>query len=94
MSGTWENPSQSGTWKSTSGAATKETCDWNYFTKIVAAPADAELVDGIWYTADGTEIGPVIWGAFATIQQVENDSCADIHGAQYISPVGPGLGKW
>ena len=56
MSGTWENPSQSGPWKSTSGAATKETCDWNYFTKIVAAPADAELVDGIWYTADGTKI--------------------------------------
>jgi len=51
-------------------------CKWNYFVKIVAAPADAVAVDGIWYTADGTEIGPVIWGAFAIIQEVENDSCA------------------
>lgn len=69
-------------------------CKWTYFVKIVAAPADAYLEDGIWYTADGTEIGPEIWGAFATIQTVENDPCAGIHGAQYISPVGPGFGKF
>jgi len=52
-----------------------ETCNWNYFTKIVTAPADATLTDGIWYAADGTEIGPVIWGEFATIQEVSNDQC-------------------
>lgn len=75
-------------------AETGETCKWNYFVKIVAAPADAEAVDGVWYTVGGTEIGPVIWGAFAIIQQVENDPCAGLHGLQYISPLNAGLGGW
>ena len=67
---------------------------WTYFVKIVAAPADATLTDDIWYNADGVEIGPVIWGAFATIQEVENDPCAGIHGLQYLSPDHAGLGNW
>jgi hypothetical protein len=69
-------------------------CEWDYFTKIVAAPADATLTDGIWHSADGTMIGPAIWGAFATIQTVENDPCAGIEGVQYISPDHAGLGGW
>jgi len=69
-------------------------CKWNYFVKIVAAPADAYMENGWWYTADGDLIGGVIWGEFAIIQQVENDSCAGVHGAQFVSPVGPGLGKF
>lgn len=71
-----------------------ETCEWDYFVKIVAAPADAYEDGGIWYSADGSEIGPVIWGQFAIIQEVENDLCAGIEGKQYGSPVGPGLGKY
>jgi hypothetical protein len=70
------------------------TCEWDYFVKIVAAPADAYSEGGYWYTADGDEIGPVIWGAFAIIQQIENDPCAGIEGSQYLSPVGPGFGKY
>jgi hypothetical protein len=62
---------------------------WVYFTKIVAVPADAVLDGGVWYTANGTEIGPDIWNQFATIQEVESGS-----GATYISPAGPGFGKW
>ncbi len=62
--------------------------------KIVAAPEDAYAAGGIWYNADGVEIGPVIWGAFAIIQQVENDPCAGIHGLQYASPDRSGLGNW
>ncbi len=71
-------------------------CNWTYFTKIVTPNEEAGAYkdDGLWYTAEGTEIGPVIWGAFATIQVVENDKCADIHGAQYVSPASPGLGKY
>jgi hypothetical protein len=69
-------------------------CEWDYFTKIIAAPADAYEVGGIWYAADGTEIGPVIWGAFATIQQVENDPCVGIEGMQYLSPDHLGFGGW
>ncbi len=60
-----------------------------YFVKIVAPPADAVLDGGIWYTANGIEIGPVIWGSFAIIQEVESGI-----GAYYVSPSGPGFGKW
>ena len=71
-----------------------ETCSYTYFCKIVAAPADAYAEDDIWYEADGTEIGPVIWGAFAIIQEVENDPCEGLHGLQYRSPASPGLGYY
>ena len=67
---------------------------WVYFVKIVAAPADAYKDGGMWYTADGTEIGPVIWGSFAIVQEISNDPALDEHGVLYLSPSGPGLGKW
>lgn len=67
---------------------------WNYFVKIIAVPADAKLVDGIWYTVDREEIGEEIWGSFATIQQIYNDTGTGEHGVEYRSPVGPGFGKW
>ncbi|MCK5246127.1 hypothetical protein KAR02_04475 [Candidatus Bipolaricaulota bacterium] len=89
-SGAWLTNHQSGEYENEAG----EICKWNYFVKIVAAPADAVVEEGNWYTADGTEIGPVIWGAFAIIQQVENDPCAGLHGIQYLSPTRPGLGNW
>ena len=88
-SGAWLTNHQSGEYE-----LDGETIKWNYFVKIVAAPADATLDGDVWYAADGTEIGPEIWGAFAIIQQVENDPGLGVHGAQYISPAGPGLGKW
>jgi hypothetical protein len=62
--------------------------------KIVAAPADAHSEGGFCYAADGTGIGPVIWGSIAIIQQVENYTCARIHGLQYSSPDHPRLGGW
>ena len=89
-SGAWLTNHQSGEYEDGEG----NICKWNYFTKIVAAPADAILEDGVWYTADRTEIGPAIWGDFATIQTIENDPCAGINGKQYGSPVGPGFGKY
>jgi hypothetical protein len=93
LSGTWQGSNgRYGTWYSTTGALSN--CEWDYFTKIVAAPADATTSGGVWYAADGTEIGPVIWSQFATIQTVENDPCAGIEGIQYISPDHPGFGGW
>ena len=65
---------------------------WTYFVKIVAVPDDAVKVDGFWKTADGIEIGPEIWGAYARIQQVSNDPSAGEHGILYKSPAGPGFG--
>ncbi|MBN1583446.1 MAG: hypothetical protein JXA89_22240 [Anaerolineae bacterium] len=88
-SGAWETNHQSGEYE-----LDGKTCKWTYFTKIVAAPADAYVEEGVWYTADGTEIGPVIWGEFATILDVTNDPCDGLHGVQYLSPAGPGFGKW
>ncbi len=71
-----------------------QVCKWEYFTKIVAAPADAVKVNGVWYAADGVEIGPVIWGEFATIQSVYNDPCSGLTGLEYLSPDHAGFGGW
>lgn len=60
---------------------------WSYFTKIVAVPIDAYVEDGIWYSSDGAEIGPVLWGAFATILSVEK-------GILYHSPSPVGFGYY
>ena len=79
----------SGAWLTNHMSGGKGQAHWTYFTKIVAVPADATLTGGVWYAADGTEIGPVIWGQFAVLQKVESGA-----GATYVSPSGPGLGKW
>ena len=67
---------------------------WNYFVKIVAAPADAVKVSGMWYTADGVEIGTAIWSDFAIIQDVTNDKSVGLHGLQYVSPNNAGFGSY
>lgn len=89
-SGAWETNHQSETYIGEDG----KKHHWTYFVKIIAVPADATNVGGTWYGADGTEIGPVIWGAFAIIQQVYNDPYGGYHGIEYLSPAGPGFGKW
>jgi hypothetical protein len=88
-SGAWETNHQKGEYE-----LDVKTCKWSYFVKIVAAPADAYSDNGVWYSADGTEMGPAIWGDFAIIQQVENDPCAGLHGLQYLSPDHAGFGGW
>ena len=96
MSGTWSNTSQSGTWKTTSGMATKDVCEYDYFVKIVTPNNNTEVGDykdaGMWYNVDGVKIGPVIWGAYAIVQEVENDPCGESQGLLYKSPLSPGLG--
>ncbi len=88
-SGAWLTNHQSGEYE-----LDGEMVKWSYFVKIVAAPVNAIAEEGYWYTTDGTEIGPVIWGEFAIVQQVENDPGLGIHGVQYLSPAGPGFGKY
>ena len=77
----------SGAWCTNHMSGGKGKDHWTYFVKIVAVPEDAVLNADIWYTADGTEIGPEIWGAFAIVQEVESGA-----GVLYLSPAGPGLG--
>ena len=67
---------------------------WNYFVKIVAVPTDAYNVDETWYAADGTEIGPAIWGAFAVLMEVYNDQGTGEHGVAYHSPYSVGFGRY
>jgi hypothetical protein len=88
-SGAWETNHQKGTYE-----VDGRSCTWEYFVKIVAVPEDATLTDGTWYAADGTEIGPVIWGEFATIQSVYNDPCGGATGLEYLSPDHAGFGGW
>ena len=59
----------------------------NYFVKIIAVNADDTLVDGVWFSPDGTEIGTEIWGQFAVIQEVSTPG-----GLTYKAP-NPGLGN-
>lgn len=88
-SGAWETNHMNGSYQMDG-----KTCHWEYFVKIIAAPADAAVVDGMWYNSDGVLIGEAIWGAFAIIQQVENDPCDGLHGLQFLSPDHPGFGGW
>ncbi|MFH2110850.1 MAG: hypothetical protein ABIJ47_06255 [Candidatus Bathyarchaeota archaeon] len=68
--------------------------NWNYFCKIVAAPADACVDSGYWYLSDGTEMGEVIWGSFAIIFQVSNDPSLGEHGVLYNPPSPTGFGYY
>lgn len=88
-SGAWETNHQKGEYEQDG-----QLCKWEYFVKIVAAPADAALKDGVWYAADGTEIGPAIWGEFAIIQEVNNDPCGGYSGLSYLSADHAGFGGW
>lgn len=89
-SGAWLTNHQSGVYFP---YGSNRRCRWNYFVKIVAAPSDAVLVSGVWYDGSGDEIGPAIWGSFATVQQVVNDPCAGDHGLAYKG-ARPALGNW
>jgi hypothetical protein len=89
-SGAWLTNHQKGTYLDSKGKKQR----WEYFTKIVAAPADATQTGGVWYAADGSEIGPVIWGEFATIQEVYNDTGTGDHGVLYLSPYSAGFGRY
>jgi hypothetical protein len=89
-SGAWETNHLFGTYTLEDGTV----CEWNEFYKIIAVPEDATLTNGVWFNADGTEIGPNIWNEFAIIMDVWNDPCAGEHGVYYTSPDHAGFGGW
>lgn len=88
-SGAWLTNHQSGEYLDGDGAQR-----WNDFVKIVAAPTTATKDGGVWYTPAGKEIGPDIWGEFALILEVYNDTGTGDHGVLYRSPAGPGFGHF
>lgn len=67
---------------------------WKNFAKIVAVPLTAFKVSGVWYDASGKEIGPEIWDNFAIVLEIINNPLTGQHGKNYVSPSGPGLGKF
>ena len=89
-SGAWLTNHQKGVYLDSNGKKQR----WSYFVKIVAAPADATNSGSTWLAADGTEIGPVIWGDFAILQEVYNDTGTEDHGVFYLSPYSAGLGNF
>jgi hypothetical protein len=89
-SGAWLTNHMTGSYVDGAG----KTQHWTYFVKIVAAPLDAVLVGGVWKTAGGIEIGSSIWGEFAVIQEIYNDTGAGDHGVSYKSPASPGFGVY
>jgi hypothetical protein len=88
-SGAWETNHMSGSYE-----VDGKTYKWNDFVKIVAVPADATLTSGVWYTANGVEIGPAIWGEFAVIQEVLNDQGTGDHGLLYLTDYKAGFGAY
>jgi hypothetical protein len=57
-----------------------------YYSKIIAVPSTAVKVDGIWYTEDGVELGPEIYGSFAKVATFYHNPLED------GKPLGPAWG--
>lgn len=90
-SGAWLTNHARGSYEGSEG----QTCLWSDFVKIVAVPEDAVQTSNTWYDADGTEIGPSIWGQFAIIQEVSSDPCGQSTDLMnYKSQLKAGLGNW
>jgi len=89
-SGAWLTNHQKGSYLDGNGKRQR----WEYFVKIVAAPSDATLEGGTFHAADGTELGPAIWGEFFVMQEVLNDAGTGDHGVAYLSPYSAGFGRF
>ena len=86
-SGAWLTNHMSGTYEDDDGLQ-----KWTYFVKIVAAPEDATLEGGYWKAEDGTVIGYAIWGEFAVVLEISNDTGTGDHGILYKGDAPLGFG--
>ncbi len=94
-SGAWLTNHQKGFYRDEKGKKQR----WEYFIKIVAAPAGATRQGDIdigfsWYDTFNVLIGPDIWGQFVIIQEVSNDTSLGEHGILYKSPYSVGFGNY
>ncbi len=84
-------------WTKTYNDKEENECIVSQFTKYVAVPVDATSKNGLFYAADGTEIGQVVdaegFEDFAKIQLIWNDPCQGINGVDYKAPGPVGLGN-
>lgn len=92
-SGAWLTNHQKGVYVDANGKKQR----WNYFVKIVAAPADAVLTNGTWYIYDAqakemVAIGYAIWNDFAVVLETYNDTGTGDHGILYHGARSSGFG--
>lgn len=87
-SGAWCTNHWSGTYVDD---VTGKTQHWTATYKIIALKSTDVLVGGYWFTANGKEIGELIWGQFAITLYVYNDTGTGDHGVFYKGQ--PGLGN-
>lgn len=83
----------SGAWLTNHMYGTNEDgTKWTSFIKIItpSTAAGDYKFEEMWYHADGSEIGPVIWGAFAIIQDFETNAAGFVWYYKSTSPVGFG----
>lgn len=76
-------------WMSGSYELDGQLCHWRQRTKIVAAPWDAELVDGMWIGDCDQQLGPVIWEEFIVVDRDLFDPCGGVD-AEALSAAGEG----
>ena len=81
-SGAWLTVNQKGFFTDEDGKKQQ----WSSLERIVAVPAEAVVKDGIWYTADGAEIGPAIWDHFAVTMRYIQTTGSQVQGILYLSP--------
>ncbi|PWE01431.1 hypothetical protein [Marinilabilia rubra] len=70
--------------------------NWSQFRKFVSVRSSDELINGIWYSEDGVEIGPYSydWGTLVEIQTVSRGYIPEFFYEDMKSPNGPGYGKY
>ena len=64
--------------------------EWTYFVKIICPETSSYVENGYYYTKDGVEIGPAIWGSFAIVEEIQT---GDVE-SKYKSPFNPGFGTY
>lgn len=66
---------------------------WTWLSKIEAVPTNSEIIDGVWYSLDGEEIGTAIWGSFALTESAYTDDFGGGLKEEELSSAAPGFGR-
>lgn len=69
---------------------------WSHMRKLVSSRSTDMLIDGIWYNAEGDEIGfeSMYWPELIVIQTVNEGDIPPFFYDEYNSPWGSGYGKY
>ena len=78
----------SGAWQTTHMSGVEPFgCQWQSNIRVVAVPVGAVRSGDVWYAADGSVIGAVVWdGDFAIVQDIWNVPCANDQQVRAFNP--------